>query len=93
MDEKEEIFVPKPSKNHTYCGICRVRYEDYMEHVAGEIHSDKIKKAKFDQNIKQFMKVLQKKEKRIVKDKKPTVAQVRRGRPPKKQQPKPQQVA
>ena len=78
--------MPKPSKNHTFCGICRVRYEDYQEHTQGSVHTEKLKKAKYGKNIDNFMKLLQKKEKRIVKDKKnPTEAPVRRGRPPKKQ--------
>ena len=82
-------MVPKPSKNHTYCGICRVRYEDYLEHVAGIVHSQKIKKAKYAQNIDKFVKILQKKNKRIEKQKKIESKPARRGRPPKKVQEKP----
>ena len=34
-EEKEEIYVAKPSKNHTFCGICRQHYDDYFTHVNG----------------------------------------------------------
>lgn len=66
-EEKQEILVPRPSKNHSFCGICRVHYEDYLTHIGLEIHQENIKKAKFEKNINILNKILVKKDKREAK--------------------------
>ena len=57
-EEKDELFTPKPSKNHTFCGICRHHYEEYLTHIATEEHQEKLKKAKFEKNVSSFAKIL-----------------------------------
>lgn len=46
-EEKDDILVPKPSKNHSFCGLCRLHFEDYLTHLELEVHRDNLKKAKF----------------------------------------------
>jgi hypothetical protein len=56
------------------------------------MHSSRIKKAKYDKNVNSFVKILEKKDKRIAKMTKTAQPPVKRGRPAKKQQPAPQPV-
>lgn len=64
-EEKDDILVPKPSKNHSFCGLCRLHFEDYLTHLELEVHRDNLKKAKFQKSISTLFKILVKKDKRV----------------------------
>ncbi len=66
-EEKEELLVAKPSKNHCFCGLCRVHFEDYLTHIMLEIHKENVKKAKFDKKITSLTSILKKKDQRLEK--------------------------
>jgi len=84
--------LAKPSKNHTFCGICRQHYDDYFTHINDQPHKDRLTKGKIEKTISSLVKILQKKDKRIAKTTKSVATPSKRGRPAKKQAKKVERV-
>ena len=48
----EEIMVPKPRQSGSnYCFVCRLKYEDYLEHIESVSHQKKVREAKISKEI------------------------------------------
>lgn len=51
MVDLENIRQPKPSSRNSYCTICKIRFEDYKEHISLDEHVKKMNSSPFCKEI------------------------------------------
>ncbi|KRW98948.1 hypothetical protein PPERSA_00775 [Pseudocohnilembus persalinus] len=51
MQEKEELYEPKPGRKTRWCAVCKLQYNDYLEHVSKKEHSNHLMNNKFIEEI------------------------------------------
>ena len=58
-EEFEQLYLPRPQKKATWCGVCEHAFEDYLTHVNSEEHQTKFQSNPHLETILYETKVLQ----------------------------------
>lgn len=49
-------LVPKPKTRYLYCNVCRMGYQDYLEHISTQTHKNNLNKSKITSYIRDLEK-------------------------------------
>ena len=60
LSSEEPMFVPKPSRSHSRCQVCKIHFEDYLDHISHITHTNKIRESAYNRFIDDFCKEAQK---------------------------------
>lgn len=46
-----KIMQPKPSSRNSYCTICKIRFDDYKEHINQDEHLTRMRQSSYNEFI------------------------------------------
>ena len=65
--EPSELYIASPCRYNRFCGVCKVYFEDYLEHIMLDDHRAQLKNRQQDKKVTELISLFKKKQYRSLK--------------------------